>query len=104
MAQAELEENARLFFRDPALNTYGFLNVRAAFAAEHPELVDLVMASYERGRRWALAKPDELARILSEASKVSLAVAERQLRHAPTCLTRSLARSMPRPSPRPAMC
>jgi sulfonate transport system substrate-binding protein len=80
MAQAELEENARLFFRDPALNTYGFLNVREAFAAEHPELVDVVLTSYERGRRWALANPDELARILSEASKVSLAVAERQLR------------------------
>jgi sulfonate transport system substrate-binding protein len=79
MAQAELEENARLFSRDPALNTYGFLNVREAFAAEHPELVDLVLASYERGRRWALANPDELAHILSEASKVSLAVAERQL-------------------------
>ena len=79
MAQAELEEHARLFFRDRALNTYGFLNVREAFATEHPELVDLVLASYERGRRWAIAHPDELARILSDASKVSLAVAERQL-------------------------
>jgi sulfonate transport system substrate-binding protein len=53
--------------------------VREAFAAEHPELVDLIPASYERGRRWALANPDELSRILSEASKVSLAVAARQL-------------------------
>jgi sulfonate transport system substrate-binding protein len=79
MAQAELEEHARLFFRDLALNTYGFLNVREAFAAEHPELVDQVLASYERGRRWARENPAELARILSEASKLSLAVAERQL-------------------------
>jgi sulfonate transport system substrate-binding protein len=79
MAQAELEEHARLFFRDPALNTYGFLDVREAFAAEHPELVDAVLASYERGRHWAIENPAELARILSEASKLSLAVAERQL-------------------------
>ncbi len=79
MAQAELEEHAKLFFRDLSLNTYGFLNVREVFAAEHPELVDLVLASYERGRRWAIANPAELARILSEASKLSLAVAERQL-------------------------
>jgi sulfonate transport system substrate-binding protein len=80
MAQAELEENARLFFRDVNLNTYGFLNTREAFIAEHPELVDAVLASYERGRRWAIDNPAELARILSEASKVSLAVAERQLK------------------------
>ena len=79
MAQAELEEHARLFFRDLNLNTYGFLNVREAFAAEHPELVDAVLASYERGRRWAIEHPAELAQILSDASKVSLAVAQRQL-------------------------
>jgi sulfonate transport system substrate-binding protein len=80
MAQAELEEGARLFFRDVNLNTYGFLNVREAFVAEHPDLVDAVLASYERGRKWALQNPDELARVLSEASKVSFAVAERQLK------------------------
>src|SRR5215470_12954846 len=80
MAQAELEEHARLFFRDLNLNTYGFLNVREAFVAEHPELVDAVLASYERGRKWAVDNPAELARILSEASKLSLAVAERQLK------------------------
>jgi sulfonate transport system substrate-binding protein len=80
MAQAELEEHARLFFRDLNLNTYGFLNVREAFAGEHPELVDRVLASYERGRRWAIAHPEELAHILSDASKVSLTVAERQLK------------------------
>ena len=79
MAQAELEEGATLFFRDVNLNTYGFLNVREAFIAEHPELVDAVLASYERGRKWALQNPKELAGILAEASKLSTAVAERQL-------------------------
>jgi sulfonate transport system substrate-binding protein len=79
MAQAELEEGATLFFRDVNLNTYGFLNVREAFIAEHPELVDAVLASYERGRKWALQNPKELAGVLAEASKLSLAVAERQL-------------------------
>ena len=39
MAQTELEDGSRLFFRDPGLNTYGFLNVREAFAAEHPDEV-----------------------------------------------------------------
>ena len=43
MAQTELEEGARLFFRDPDLNTYGLLNVREDFAAEHPDEVERVL-------------------------------------------------------------
>ena len=39
MAQTELEDGSRLFFRDPGLNTYGFLNVREAFAKENPDEV-----------------------------------------------------------------
>ena len=39
MAQIELEEGARLFFRDPDLNTYGFLDVREEFAASQPDLL-----------------------------------------------------------------
>ena len=79
MAQAELDSGARLFFRDPDLNTYGFLNVREAFAADHPDLVRRVLGVYEKGRKWALANPQELKRILAEAAKLNDAVAARQL-------------------------
>jgi len=37
MAQTELEQGSRLFFRDPDLNTYGFLNVREEFAKQYPD-------------------------------------------------------------------
>jgi sulfonate transport system substrate-binding protein len=79
MAQAELESHDRLFFRDPDLNTYGVLNVREAFLAEHPEIVEKVIAAYERGRLWSLDHKAELTAILAEAAKLSPEVAARQL-------------------------
>jgi sulfonate transport system substrate-binding protein len=79
MAQTELEQGSRLFFRDPDLNTYGFLNTREDFAAAHPDLVERVLAVYEKTRRWALAHPDELRVIVAKAGKLSDAVAAKDL-------------------------
>ena len=61
MADVELTRGSPLFYRDTDANTYGVLNVREAFAAEHPELVQRVLEVYERGRQWALENPEELA-------------------------------------------
>lgn len=79
MAQAELESGAVLFHRNPDANTWGVLNVREAFAASNPEIVTAVLAAYERGRSWALANPAEFRALLAGASKLSDAVAARQL-------------------------
>jgi sulfonate transport system substrate-binding protein len=79
MADVELSRGYPLFYRNADANTYGVLNVRAAFAAEHPEIVQKVLAVYERGRQWALANPDELTAILAEAAKLPEPVAARQL-------------------------
>jgi sulfonate transport system substrate-binding protein len=79
MAQTELEQGSRLFFRDPDLNTYGFLNTREAFAAAHPDLVERVLTVYETARRWALAHPDELRAIVAKAGKLSDPVAAKDL-------------------------
>jgi sulfonate transport system substrate-binding protein len=79
MAQTELEHGSKLFFRDPDMNTYGFLNVREEFAKANPKLVDRVLAVYERGRKFALANPAELKRALATEAKLSDAVAARQL-------------------------
>ena len=79
MAQTELDDGSRLFFRDPGLNTYGFLNTREAFAQEHPEEVLRVLKLYERGRQWALANPDGLKAILAKAAKLTDPVAAKEL-------------------------
>ena len=79
MAQTELERGSKLFFRNADANTYGFLNVREEFAAEHPQIIDRVLRVYEKARLWALANPQELQKILAEAAKLSDAVAAKQL-------------------------
>ena len=70
MASAELQDGAKLVYRDPSLNSWGALNVREAFAAENPEIVDKVLAAYDQARKWALGHPKELNALLAKAAKL----------------------------------
>ena len=79
MAAAEIEAGAVLFHRNAAANTWGVLNVREAFAKDHPALVAKVLAAYEEARKWALANPAELKKTLVEFTKLPEAVVHRQL-------------------------
>jgi len=79
MAAAELESHARLFYRNPAANTWGVLNVREAFATAHPDIVRKVLTQYEVAGKWAIAHKPELITMMGEADKLSAAVNERQL-------------------------
>jgi len=80
MAASELENGSRLLYRNVAFNTYGFLNVREAFLAAHPQAVARVIKAYEQARLWILAKPGEAAKILAEEARVPLPVALLQIR------------------------
>jgi len=80
MAATELEEGSRLIYRNPAFNTYGFLNVRDGFARQYPGTVERVLRAYERARLWALANPGETAQIVATQAKISLDVARLELR------------------------
>jgi sulfonate transport system substrate-binding protein len=79
MATAELEHGDTLFYRDKAANTPGILNVREAFASEHPDVVRKVLATYETARQWSLAHPDELKAILAQVTKLPAPVIARQI-------------------------
>jgi len=80
MAQSELRDGARLFYRDADANTYGILNVREEFAQQHPDLVKRVLAVYETARHYALAHPDELEKSFVAATRLPKDVVEKQLR------------------------
>ena len=80
MAASELDAGSRLIYRNVAFNTYGFLNVREQFLAEHPTAVKRVIAGYERARKWIQANTTEAAKILAEEAKVSLQVALLQIK------------------------
>jgi sulfonate transport system substrate-binding protein len=79
MAKAQAEIGAVLFYRNPAFNTYGILNVREGFAKRYPDVVRRVLAVYERARLYAIAHPDELAAEVVEAAGVSPEVAHIQI-------------------------
>ncbi len=80
MAQAEVEDGARLFFRKPEANTWGILNVREEFLKDHPGLVRRVLAVYEEARKYSLADYNEVKRVFIAATKLPEAVVDKQLK------------------------
>ena len=79
MAAAEVESEAKLFYRNAAANTWGILNVREAFAKENPALVGKVLKAYEEARAFALANPAELTKSLIAYTKLPEPVIQRQI-------------------------
>jgi sulfonate transport system substrate-binding protein len=80
MAQAEVEDGARLFYRNPAANTWGILNVREEFLKKNPELVRRVLATYERARKYSLANYGEVKRVFIAVTRLPDAVVDKQLK------------------------
>lgn len=79
MANVELNEGARLFYRDADANTYGILSTRQEFLEQHPDLVKRVLVVYETARKYAIEHPDELKASFVAATKLPDAVADKQL-------------------------
>lgn len=80
MAASQLEAGSRLLYRNIAFNTYGTLNAREDFLAQHPDVVTIVLQQYERARQYAATHVDETAGLLADASHLDRKVAELQLR------------------------
>jgi sulfonate transport system substrate-binding protein len=80
MAQAEIEDGARLFYRNAAANTWGILNARQEFLNDHPDLVQRTLAVYEEARKYSLAHYDELKHAFIAVTKLPDAVADKQLK------------------------
>jgi sulfonate transport system substrate-binding protein len=80
MAQAEIEDGAKLFFRKADANTWGILNVREQFLKDYPQITQRVLATYEEARKYSLANYDELKQALVTATKLPDVVADKQLK------------------------
>ena len=79
MATTEVKDGARLIYRNADFNSYGVLNAREAFLAESPEVVDQVLACYEKARTWIKENPTEAAAILAKEASLDSAIAEKVL-------------------------
>jgi sulfonate transport system substrate-binding protein len=80
MAQHEVKDGARLFFRKPEANTWGILNVREEFLKDHPDLVRRVISAYEEARKHSLANYAELKKIFIGVTNLSEPVVDKQLK------------------------
>jgi sulfonate transport system substrate-binding protein len=80
MAQAEVEDGAKLFYRNKDANTWGILNVREEFLKDHPDLAKRVLAVYEEARKYSLGHYDELKQVFIAATKLPDAVVDKQLK------------------------
>ena len=80
MAQAEIEDGAKLFFRKPDANTWGILNVREQFLKDYPDIVRRVLAVYEDARKYSLANYDDLKQTFISVTKLPDAVVDKQLK------------------------
>src|SRR6201995_30683 len=80
MAQAEIEDGAKLFFRDASANTWGILNVREDFLKDHPDIVRRVLATYEEARKYSLANYDDLKKTFMAVTKLPGDVVDKQLK------------------------
>src|SRR6202047_3027181 len=80
MAQAEIEDGAKLFFRKPDANTWGILNVREQFLKDHPDLVRRVLAVYEEARKYSLAHYDDVKKAFIVVTKLPETVVDKQLK------------------------
>ncbi len=79
MAQAQIEDGARLFYRNADANTYGILSTRIEFLHDHLDLVKRVLAVYETARKYCLAHPADMAASFIAATKLPKAVVDLQL-------------------------
>ncbi|MGH6673509.1 MAG: aliphatic sulfonate ABC transporter substrate-binding protein [Xanthobacteraceae bacterium] len=79
MAQAQIEDGARLFYRNKDANTYGILSTRIEFLHDHLDLVKRVLAVYETARKHCLAHPADMEASFIAATKLPKAVVELQL-------------------------
>ena len=80
MAQAEVEDGARLFYRNKAANTWGILNSTEDFLKQYPDLTRRVLTVYEEARKYCLAHYDDEKRVFIDVTKLPGAVVDIQLK------------------------
>jgi sulfonate transport system substrate-binding protein len=80
MAAAQVEDGARLFYRNKAANTYGILNASEDFLSKYPDLTKRVLGIYEDARKYSLANYNEEKQVFIDVTKLPDAVVDIQLK------------------------
>ena len=80
MAQAEVEDGARLFYRNKDANTWGILNATEDFLKAYPDTTRRVIAVYEDARKYCLDHYDDEKKVFMDVTKLPPAVVDIQLK------------------------
>ena len=80
MAQHEIEDRTRLFYRNAAANTWGILDAREEFLKDQPDIARRVLSVYEEARKYSLGHYDELKRDFIAVTKLPENIVDRQLK------------------------
>jgi sulfonate transport system substrate-binding protein len=80
MAQHEIEDGTRLFYRNAAANTWGILNAREQFLKDQGEITRRVLSVYDEARKYALDHYDELKADFIAVTKLPGNVVDKQLK------------------------
>jgi sulfonate transport system substrate-binding protein len=80
MAQAQVEDGARLFYRNKDANTWGILNASEDFLKQYPDVARRVLGVYEQSRKYSLAHYDDEKRVFVGVTKLQGEVVDIQLK------------------------
>jgi len=80
MAAAQVQDGARLFYRNKDANTYGILNSSEDFLGKYPDLAKRVLAVYDQARKYCLGHYDDEKRVFMDVTKLPGDVVEIQLK------------------------
>jgi sulfonate transport system substrate-binding protein len=78
-ATSELTAGSKIIYNNPAFASWGVLNATDKFLAAKPEIVEIVLAQYQRARQWILNNPDGAVEILAREAQLDPAVASKVL-------------------------
>jgi len=80
MAQAQVEDGARLFYRNKDANTWGILNASEDFLKAYPDLTRRVLAVYEQARKYCLDHYDDEKSVFMNVTRLPGEVVDIQLK------------------------
>jgi len=80
MAQAQVEDGARLFYRNKDANTWGILNASEDFLKQYPDLTRRLLGVYEQARKYCFAHYDDEKRVFMDVTKLPGDVVDIQLK------------------------
>ena len=78
-ATSELNAGSKIIYSNPDFNSWGVLNARTEFLAEKPEIVEVVLAQYQRARAWILENQQGAVDILIKEAQLDPTVATKVL-------------------------